>query len=101
MSLKKFTKDPEAVLDYTIDWSAWLAEGDAISAVTTTPAANASPSSTSAVNVDKTSFTTNEITVWCSGGTGVVGQSADVVVHVTTSGGRQDDRTITLTIKEL
>lgn len=99
MSLKKFTKDPEAVLDYTIDWSDWLAEGDAITAVTTTPAVNVSPSSSAAVNVDSASFTATETTLWCSGGTAPT--SYDVVAHVTTSGGRQDDRTITLTCKEL
>lgn len=92
MSLKKFTKDPDAILDYTIDWADWLAvAGDTITEVTAV--------SGGGVTVDSTSFTATTTTVWLSGG--AAGQSSDVVVHITTAGGREDDRTITIVGKEL
>lgn len=92
MAIKKFTKDPDAVLDYTIDWSAWLAAGDTITAV------SASTNDASLV-IDSSSFTTDETTVWLSAG--IIGETYDVTVHVTTNGGREDDRTITINMKEL
>lgn len=91
MALKKFTKDPNAVLDYTIDWSAWLPDGDVLTDATAT--------ATSGIEVDSVSRTTNLTTVWVSGGSS--GSSYDVTVRVTTNGGRTDDRTITIVCKEL
>jgi hypothetical protein len=91
VALKKFTKDPDAVLDYTISWNAWLPDGDTI----TTATAEA----TSGIVVDSVSHTIDDTTVWLSGG--VAGSSYDVTVHVTTNGGREDDRTITIVCKEL
>ena len=94
MALKKFVKDPNAKLDYTIDWSAWLAANtDTISAATV-PTAPAGLTIQSPVT-----FTATQTTVWISGGT--AGSSYDVAVHIVTAGGRQDDRTITITCKEL
>lgn len=90
MSLKKFVQDPDEVLDYTIDWSEWLAEGDTITAATSTPDAG--------ITVDSTSFTVNSTTIWISGGT--PGEKYNISVHVTTNGGREGDRSITIEIKE-
>lgn len=91
MAIKKFIKDPDAVLDYTVDWSAWLPSGDTISAVST--------SATAGITVDTSSYTTNSTTVWLSGGT--EGTTYDVTIHITTNGGREDDRTIAIQVKEL
>ncbi|SKS40582.1 phage fiber-tail adaptor protein [Mycobacteroides abscessus] len=91
MALKKFVKDPHAVLDYTLDWSAWLAPGDTLVSATAT--------ATTGLTVDQTANTTTEATVWLSGGG--AGTTYDVTVHVTTAGGRQDDRTIQIQCKEL
>lgn len=91
MAIKKFTKDPNAKLDYTIDWSAWLPDGDTI--VSMTPTADAG------ITIDSSSNTVATSTVWLSGG--VAGSSYDVTMHVVTNGGREDDRTITITCKEL
>lgn len=94
MALKKFIKDPNAKLDYTIDWSAWLeSNNDTISAATV-------PNPPSGLTVvDPVQHTSTLSTVWLEGGT--AGSSYDVTVHITTTGGRQDDRTITITCKEL
>lgn len=94
MSIKKFIKDPSAVLDYTIDWSEWLSSNnDTIS--------NASvPSAPSGLTVQSpVTHTATATTVWVSGGT--AGTSYDVTVRITTTGGRQDERTITITCKDL
>lgn len=94
MAIKKFIKDPNARLDYTIDWTAWLAgNGDTISGATVPD-----PPSGLTVTTPLT-WTSTQTTVWISGGT--AGSSYDVTVHITTTGGRQDDRTITISCKEL
>ena len=91
MSLKKFTKDPNAVLDYTIDWSAWLSHQDTIT--------NATATATTGITVNSVSRTTTQTTVWLSGGS--AGSSYEVTVRITTNGGRTDDRSITIVCKDL
>lgn len=91
MSLKKFSQDPDEVLDYTLDWSEWLVDGDVISSATASGDAGLTVGGT-------VSFTTTTTTVWLSGGS--AGSSYDVAVHVVTAGGREGDRSITLQIKE-
>ena len=88
MALEKFIKDPDAVLDYEIDWSDWLVT-DTISASTWT--------ADTGLTVDSDSFTDTATTVWLSGG--VVGTSYEVVNHIATASGREDDRTIVIKCK--
>jgi len=82
-----YDKDPNAVLDYSEDWTAWLA-GDTITAL--------SIIATSGITVQSqtTTFPCSVVTVWLAGGTGSISYS--VTFHVTTTAGRQDDRTITI-----
>jgi hypothetical protein len=86
----RFTKDPDAVLPYTLDWSRWLEDDDTVSAATA--------DEDTGIVVDSVDFTDTTTTVVMSGGT--AGTSYDVVVHVTTSDGYEDDRTITFAVKE-
>lgn len=81
------THDPDAVLDYQYDWTDWLTDGDTITAATVTV-------ETGDVVIDSTAHDTQKVTVWVSGGT--AGMTADLVCHVTTQEGREDDRTIRL-----
>lgn len=86
-------KDPDALLDYAVNWSSWLPTGDSISTfdvaveagdvVLDTPA----PSETDGV-----------VTAWISGGS--VGKTGRVRFRVTTTQGRTDDRSIFLKIIE-
>lgn len=85
-----YTKDPQATLDYLFDWSGWLATGETITASTMT--------ATTGITVQSASFTTTTATVWLAGGT--LGTAYQVTNHVTTNAGRQDDRTITITIRD-
>ena len=81
-----FTKDPDAILDYGWDWSAWLSGGDTISASSwTVPTGLTTPAN---------SRTTTTTTVWLSGGT--AGAQYEVINRITTTGGRTDDRTIVI-----
>lgn len=81
--------DSNAVLDYRTDWSDWLAAAETITAHTVTPPTG--------VTVASTSVADGIVTAWISGGT--VGQRYPIVFHITTSAGRQDDRTILLLVQ--
>lgn len=86
---KIFDKDPDAVLDYTIDWSAWLVS-DTI--------ATSDWSVQAGLTEDSDSNTTTTATVWLSGG--AEGESYSVRNRITTAAGRTDDRTITIRVVE-
>lgn len=77
-------KDPAAILDYGYDWSEWLPEGDAIIA--------SSWVADTGINVTANTFDASTTTVWLSGG--AVMETYKVVNHITTTDGRQDERTI-------
>lgn len=84
----QWIKDPAAVLDYTIDWTAWLTEGETITASTWTVPAGLTEQSTSA--------TPTAATVWLAGGTVGAGRYT-VTNEITTSDGRTDERSIQIT----
>lgn len=86
-----FIKDPDAVLDYKIDWSDWLEP------LTDTIAASSWTADTG-ITIDSNSFDDDETVVWLSGGT--TGTKYGVTNHITTAGGREDDRTIYIKIRE-
>lgn len=89
--MAKFKKDPDAVLDYTFDWSDYLEPvGDTIVAVT------AAVSPDGGVEVDRAEFTATTSTVWLKGGT--PGITYDVTHHIETEAGREDDRTMFISV---
>ncbi len=82
------SKDPQETLDYTMDWTKWLAPTETITACTV--------SQPIGLTVSAPTLATPNVTVRISGGT--TGQSYDVIWHATTSTGQQPERTLTLTI---
>ena len=84
-----FIKDPNAVLDYTIDWSRWLGT-DTISTATWTVQTG--------ITKVTDSKTTTTATVWLSGGT--AGTDYTVTCRITTVGVRTDDRSIKIQVRE-
>lgn len=84
----KFKKDPAAVLDYTIDWSRWLAGDTITSASWTVPA-----------GITQTLATNDgsSATVWLSGGT--AGTSYTVKGLINTQAGRTDERSILIKVE--
>ena len=84
-----FTKDPNAVLDYSIDWTRWLA-GDQIATSEWIVA--------SGLTKMADSKTATSATVWLTGGT--AGQSYIVTNRITTAAGRTEDRSFTIRVEE-
>jgi hypothetical protein len=78
------TKDPASRLDYPIDWSDWLEDGDTITVSAWTVPAG--------ITVATSSNTTTTATVWLTGGT--LGQTYELVNHITTAAGREEDQTL-------
>jgi hypothetical protein len=84
------TKDPDAILDYQVDWTDWL-DTDTISSVSW-------PSFPSGITNFATTATTTTATIWLSGGT--LNSSYDLTCRITTVGGRTEDRSFRVTCKQ-
>ena len=87
-----FYKDPDAVLDYKFDWSTWLPTGDTISTKTVT--------TESGITKDSDSITdsSTSVTVWLSGGE--ANSSYQITCAIVTADGREDDRSMLISIRE-
>lgn len=83
-----FVKDPNAVLDYLIDWSAWLGADTIATCTWTVP---------TGITKDSDSHTTTTTTVWLSGGT--AGAQYTVANRITTAGGRTEDRSLSILVQ--
>lgn len=78
------TKDPDAVLDYSVDWTEWLPGDDAISdSIWEVP---------DDLTASRESVADARATVFLAGGES--GQTYHVTNRITTEAGRVDDRTI-------
>jgi hypothetical protein len=85
-----FSKDPDAVKDYAFNWDAWLGETETIlTHQVTVP---------TGLTLDSSSIVGRSIVYWLSGGTTGLGYA--VTCHITTSQGRQDDRTMYIVCRE-
>ena len=86
----RFLKDPDAVLDYTIDWALWLASGETIStSVWTIP---------SGLTGSSQSISGTKTITWLSSGT--AGNAYTVQNRITTSASRTDDRSFIVIVEE-
>lgn len=84
-----FVKDPDAVLDYQIDWEDWL-DSDTISTSEWTVE--------SGITRDSDANTATTTTIWLSGGT--AGETYSLTNRIVTTGGRTEDRTMTVYVEE-
>jgi hypothetical protein len=83
-------KDPQAVLDYSFDWTAYLTPiADTLESVGFTVSSGA---------VDQSGFAGAVATAWVSGG--VIGTVITLTCHIVTTGGRTDERSVYIKIKE-
>ncbi len=89
MAYPSYIKDPDSVLDYSFDWSSWLATAETLSTATWTVPTG--------ITKNSQSLTTTVATAWISGGT--AGTSYNVACKVVTSGGRTDERTMTIIVR--
>jgi len=86
------TKDPDATLDYSLDWSAWLGDDK----IATSQWIVEPISATRPLTVAGSSKTDKTATVWVYGGE--YGVTYKVTNRITTTGGRTDDRTIIIRV---
>ena len=87
-------KDPDDVINWRWDWgdddSPWLGDGDSI--------ADHLVEADSGITIESSNISGDGVNVVLSGGT--AGESYDVTVRITTSGGLVDDRTVIFVISE-
>lgn len=91
MAVAVYIKDPDATLDYSIDWTDWL-NGDTIASMEYLADTGITVETAMCTETDTSSF------LWLSGGT--LGETYDVVCRITTAAGRIDDRTLRFKIKQ-
>ena len=94
MALTTFLHDPDAgPLDYLIDWSDWLETSDALDTATWTITGDDEVLERTDDYVNATATS-----IWVQGGTAGVVYNASV--HVVTTGGREDERSIDIRVLE-
>jgi len=86
----QFKKDPDAVLDYSVDWGDWMESSETLSVSTWVVP--------SGITKDSDTITGTEAVIWLSGGT--AGSMYDLTNRVTTDASRTDDRTITVYVRQ-
>jgi hypothetical protein len=101
--MKQFRKDPQDILDYSCDWTAWLAAAADPPDTVTDSSWSVSPSpglligdGTNGAPVD--SFSDVSSTVWLKDG--AVGEFYRVTNHITTAGDREADQTFVVQIQQ-
>lgn len=85
-----FVKDPDAVLDFVVDWTSWLQASETISTSTFIVPAG--------ITKNSESNTSLKATVWLSGGTN--GNVYRLVNRITTNQGRTNDRTLEIRVED-
>lgn len=83
-----FEKDPDAILDYQINWAIWLSTDTIGTSTWTVP--------TGITKVTDTSTTTTA-TIWLSGGT--ADTDYRLVNKITTANGRTEERSIWIKVR--
>lgn len=86
-------KDPDEVLDYQIDWSAALDEGDEIA----TSAWSIATDPDTMLVIDSDTLAASTTTVWLSAGT--IGKRYVLLNRITTVGGRTMDQSVSIKIR--
>ena len=90
-------RDPDSVLDYSADFTDWLAQcADTIASVTAVPAGCAL-----AATKPPPLFSGGLVTAWISGGVVGADEMPRVTFRITTVAGRVEDSTIYFKMKEL
>jgi hypothetical protein len=87
--IPSFIKDPQAVLDFNWDWSAWLGEGETITDKSVTPDAG--------LTVNSSNINGAVVAAWLAGG--VAGTTYTVACTISTSAGRTETRRIQIVVQ--
>lgn len=86
------SKDPAAVLDYSVDWTDWLVAGDSLASSSWA----VEPVETGGVVVDSDSHAGPIATAWVSGG--LAGREYRLTNNIVTADERTDERSIVLNV---
>jgi hypothetical protein len=92
MTIETYIKDVQAVLDYTIDWTEWLNNGEHIHSVVWTVSTG--------INNVSTSNTNFAATIWLSGGIAHSSYNVGCRITTNTTPARVDERTFTINVQE-
>lgn len=102
MIYPKYIHDPQATLDYSIDFSRWLkANSETEVIVSCSWSVTAISGDTAPIVIESSSSDGLKVTVWVSGGT--VKNKYLVTAHITTNStpvAREDDRSLQLICQE-
>jgi hypothetical protein len=93
MSLATYEKDPDAILDYEIDWSDWLAGADGTGELTIADSVWAVAAGLTTVSESNTD---TAALIRLSGG--IWGSEYRATNHIVASNGEEDDRTIVIRV---
>jgi hypothetical protein len=91
-----YIHDPNALLDYDVDWAPWLATGDSIASTTFTVVDVGIVLGTGG---QAPSFTVDHAKVWVTP-SGTAGKEYRVMNSITTAQGRVEDQTITFLVED-
>lgn len=91
-------KDPQSVLDYTIDWTDWLINNDALSTMTWTISTISGDASPLAKTSDLIDLSTNKTTIYVSGGT--ANNNYRVTCRITTDAGLTEERYFRIFVRD-
>lgn len=100
MGFPKRVHDPDAVLDYPSNWTAWLPEGDTITNATAMAKDPLTGAASTYFAVDSVTHTDTYAVAMVSASADSVGKKATLTFHITTAEGREDDRSMTLVGQE-
>lgn len=87
--MASYRKDPDARLDYTVNWTDWLGTDYIVSAATSVQ---------TGLTLYTQAFTSTVHTIWLTGGS--AGQEYNVTSRIYTNAGRIDDRTFKIKVSE-
>ena len=90
MAIRKFTKQPNDVIDYDFDYGDWLVSGDDLQSAAITIDAG--------ITLDSYSVSADNVKVWISGGTD--GETYLATCLATTEGGREKEAELKIRIRE-
>lgn len=95
--MAKFVKDPNALLDYKVDWRDWLGDDQIVSAIAFTDALASAQTSGLRIATATVSASAAAV-VWLSAG--VLDTEYTITSRIWTSAGRRNDESFTVVIEE-
>jgi hypothetical protein len=87
-----FEHDPDAILDYSIDWSKWMTTGDTLSSATWSLPAG--------VTGTNDHISGSKAVIFIEVTADPPARKYNLTCHITTTAGREDDRTIQLVVTD-